>query len=126
MTLNLQEGSVDAVLVRSFARFDPMGLGAALGALFGGLLALATAVLVLKGGATVGPTLGLLGQFFPGYTVSWPGVLVGAGYGLASGFAAGWIGAVAHNLATQIYLYLVHLRANMHTVTDTIDPDHSL
>jgi hypothetical protein len=116
----------DAVLARAFARFDPVALGVAGGAVTGLLLFAATAVLLLKGGAEVGPTLTLLNQYFPGYSVTWPGALVGLGYGAGMGFVVGWVGAVAHNVSTAVYLYVVHFRANLHTVTDTIDPDHSL
>jgi hypothetical protein len=58
-------------------------------------LFLATAWLLLRGGETVGPHLALLGQYFPGYRVTWPGALLGfayaAGLGAVVGAAVGWI-----------------------------------
>lgn len=58
-------------------------------------LFLATAWLLLCGGETVGPHLALLGQYFPGYRVTWPGAFLGfayaAGLGAVVGGAVGWI-----------------------------------
>lgn len=116
----------DAVLERSFARFDPVALGVACGTVLGLALLLATLALVVKGGAAVGPNFALLRQYFPGYSVTAPGALVGLGYGAASGFALGWLGAAVHNVATAVTLYVLQFKANLGTVTDTIDPDHSL
>jgi hypothetical protein len=64
---------------------------------------IATNWLVLKGGEVIGPHLGLLGQFFIGYQVTFPGSLIGAAYGFICGFAVG--GFVA-----KLYNSLVSLR----------------
>ena len=63
----------------------------------------ATNWLVLKGGDVVGPHLGLLGQFFIGYEVSFGGSLIGFAYGFATGFVAGY--SVA-----RLYNWIVNLR----------------
>lgn len=60
-------------------------------------LLLATAWLLVKGGNPVGPTLGLLGNYFPGYSVTWPGALIGFVYGTLVGGAAGWSTAWIYN-----------------------------
>jgi hypothetical protein len=73
--------------------------GHILGFIFGvvGALGLfvATNWLVLKGGEVVGPHLGLLGQFFIGYSVTFIGSFIGAAYafvlGYLSGLFIGWI-----------------------------------
>jgi hypothetical protein len=49
----------------------------------------ATAWLLIKGGENVGATLGLLGNYLPGYAVTWPGAVVGLLYGTGSA-AMGW------------------------------------
>jgi len=58
-------------------------------------LFLATAWLLIRGGEPLGPHLALLGQYFPGYTVSWPGAFVGFAWaalaGALTGSAVGWI-----------------------------------
>jgi hypothetical protein len=72
------------------------GVLAITGAVVGGAgLALATLWLVILGGEPVGPHLGLLANYFPGYTVTGPGVAVGFCYGALSGAllggTIGWI-----------------------------------
>ena len=81
-------GPVEEELTRVFMRIDRVALGLAAGAVGGLGLFLATLVLVLRGGPVIGPTLGLLGQYFPGYSVTAWGSLVGLFYGYVSGFAA--------------------------------------
>ncbi len=87
-----------AELVRSaFARYDAVALGGAVGAVLGVGVFLATAILLLRGGDTVGPNLALLGQYFLGYQVSWTGGLVGMVEAALGGFAFGWLLATAIN-----------------------------
>ena len=93
-----------AIIRKAFARLAPVPFGVAVGAV-GGLYAfLATATLLLKGGQDIGQHLALLGQYFPGYHVSWSGSVVGALYMTALGFAAGWLVAVGRNLQLRAYL----------------------
>ena len=67
--------------------------------LVGGLVIfVATNWLVLKGGPVVGPHLGLLGQFFIGYRVTFLGSFIGFAYGFVSGFLAGYFVATVYNL----------------------------
>ena len=67
-------------------------------ALTGGtLLFVATVWLLIRGGETVGPHLGLLGQYFPGYRVSWVGSLLGFVYGALAGGLLGWSIAWLYN-----------------------------
>jgi hypothetical protein len=75
-------------------------LGIVLGFLFGAGLFLATNFLVLKGGPHVGAHLGLLGQFFPGYRVSFWGSIVGFSYMFLVGLIIGVVlGAVYNKIA---------------------------
>ncbi len=60
-------------------------------------LFVATAWLLIKGGENVGATLGLLGNYLPGYAVTWPGALLGLAYGAAIGGAMGWLLARVYN-----------------------------
>ena len=60
-------------------------------------LFVATAWLLIKGGQNVGATLGLLGNYLPGYAVSWPGSIVGLVYGTVIGGAMGWSLARIYN-----------------------------
>ncbi len=60
-------------------------------------LFVATAWLVIRGGAQVGPTLGLLRHYLPGYTVTWPGAFVGFIYAAVIGGIVGWVVAFIYN-----------------------------
>ena len=60
-------------------------------------LFLATSWLLLRGGPNVGQTLGLLRHYFPGYSVSWSGSLVGFVYGALVGGVAGGLVAWIYN-----------------------------
>lgn len=65
-------------------------------------LFVATAWLLIKGGPNVGATLGLLGNYLPGYAVTWPGAVVGLLYGAAIGGVAGWsLARIYNRLARQ-------------------------
>lgn len=64
----------------------------------GGLgLFLSTAWLLVRGGPNVGQNLGLLRHYFPGYSVTWPGSLVGLLYGGLVGGVAGYVLARIYN-----------------------------
>lgn len=103
------------------AKLDPVALGVACGAVLGCGLFLATATLLLKGGAVVGPTLGLLGQYFPGYNVTPAGSLIGLAYGTASGFLLGWGFAQLRNRALLAYVKLLHGRVRRDLLRKLLD-----
>jgi len=71
--------------------------GLATGLLAGLIIFVATNWLVLKGGAVVGPHLALLGQFFPGYRVTFVGSVIGFLYAFVVGFAVGYFVATTYN-----------------------------
>ena len=58
---------------------------------------IATAWLLIKGGSNVGQHLQLLGQYFPGYKVTWLGCVVGMFYGATLGGIAGWLIGFIYN-----------------------------
>lgn len=61
-----------------------------------------TAWLLVKGGEVVGPHLSLLGQYLPGYTVTWSGSLIGLLYGLIVGFIIGYSASWLYNLISRL------------------------
>jgi len=83
--VNKEEEAIERVVVRMNAALT----GVVLGLLAGAGLFLATVWLLIKGGLHPGAHLMLLGQYFPGYTVSWAGSLVGFGYAFVIGFLTG-------------------------------------
>jgi len=82
---------------RAFQRTSEQGWGLALGFLAGLGLFVATIVLVMKGGEDVGPHLGLLSAYLPGYRVTWAGAFVGAAYMFFLGYGAGRTIATIYN-----------------------------
>jgi hypothetical protein len=93
----------DDLLVREIVRFNQVIMGLVVGLLGAFFLFLATNWLVLLGGSRVGPHLNLLGQFFPGYSVSFIGSLIGAVYAFVIGFGTGW-------MTSRLYNFFVALR----------------
>ena len=77
--------------------------GLTVGFLAGLGLFVATNWLILKGGEEVGKHLGLLGQYFIGYRVTFLGSFIGFAYGFVSGFAGTY-------LLARIYNWIVDFR----------------
>ena len=65
-------------------------------------LFLATSILLIRGGQDVGKHLQLLRYYMPGYTVSWPGALLGTVYGAAFGAVTGASIAKISNAVTRL------------------------
>ncbi len=72
--------------------------GIAAGLLCGLGLFIATNLLLLKGGENVGAHLSLLGVFFPGYSVTFVGSIIGFIYAFVLGYALGRLIGSAYNL----------------------------
>ncbi len=84
---------------QAIMRLNGRAWGIAMGLLLGGGLFVATNFLVLKGGANVGQHLQLLRVFFPGYSVTFGGSLIGFVYAFVLGYALGrLIGSVYNRL----------------------------
>jgi hypothetical protein len=100
-------------LVRAFAKVDAVALGISGGIVCSLGFVAATVILLIKGGDTIGPNLRLLSQYFPGYSVTWTGSVIAWAYGLAAGFAMGWMVASVRNLSIAIYAHAIKLWANL-------------
>lgn len=97
------EQKEDQELARAIRRVSSALLGIVFGVIVGFIIFVATLWLVIKGGPVVGPHMSLLAQFFPGYSVTWGGSVIGLAYGLLSGFVFG-------GLVGWIYNTLLNLR----------------
>jgi hypothetical protein len=81
-------------------RLNERAWGIALGLLLGLGLFLATNILVIRGGDVVGPHLGLLGVYLPGYRVTFAGSIVGFIYMFVIGYGFGrLVGRVYNRIA---------------------------
>lgn len=65
-------------------------------------LFIATNWLVFQGGQQVGKHLGLLANYFIGYSVTFTGSLVGFGYAFVVGFAATWVLVTVYNTVAHL------------------------
>jgi hypothetical protein len=90
-------------LLKEVVRLNSLTMGIAFGVLGGWVLFIATLWLVVKGGAEVGPHLGMLVNYFPGYRVTFLGSFIGFAYGFLTGFLGGF-------LVSWLYNQIVWLR----------------
>jgi len=95
--LAIDDKTLTQVLQSRVLRLNAVFQGVAAGILVGGAIFIATNWLLIKGGKVVGPHLALLGQFFPGYDISFPGSLIGFAYGYCCGFVGGYLIATLYN-----------------------------
>lgn len=79
------------------ARLKARAWGVAFGLLSGVGLGVATLILVIKGGPTVGAHLGLLSVFLPGYSVTYTGAFLGFVYLFVIGYALGRVVGNVYN-----------------------------
>lgn len=106
-------------LLLVFAPLHKRAMGVALGAVTGLIVLLATLAMVVHGGG--GYPLSLLGEYFYGYTVSWPGALIGLAWGFLTGFVFGWFFAFCRNLVIALWLFVVRTRAELAQSRDFVD-----
>ena len=104
-----------AVLMAAFGRIDVVALAVAMGTVCAIGLVLLTVTLLIKGAppdVPVGPNLGLLSIYLPGYSVSWGGGAIGAVYGWFIGAVIGFVWGVLWNMTHYLYIILVVARAH--------------
>jgi hypothetical protein len=87
----------EQVLRRAMLRINEQGWGIAIGMVLGLGLFIATNVLLIRGGESVGQHLSLLGVYFPGYRVTFIGSLIGFVYAFVLGYGIGRTIAVVYN-----------------------------
>ncbi len=119
----VEQAPFEELLRTAFARYDPIALGGALGLTLGLGLFLATAVLVVKGGETVGPTLSLLGNYLPAYSVTWAGAFLGLIEGAALGGVVGALLAGLINLVVELHARRFVAQAAARAAFDTVSGD---
>jgi protoporphyrinogen oxidase len=117
----IREEILATTIAPTLVKLDRGALGASVGLAAGVLLFLATLFLVVKGGEVVGPNLGLLGQYFPGYRVTLPGSFVGLAYGSITGFILGWTFALLRNATVFAYMAMMHRRAERQALRRLLD-----
>jgi hypothetical protein len=106
-------------LALAFAPLHKRAFGTALGLTMGGLLFLVTAF-----GATVpGPPefLYRISNYFPGYTVTWAGAVIGFAWATFAFFVAGWFVAFVRNFVLAASIWVARTRAELAATRDFLD-----
>lgn len=67
------------------------------------------------------PDISLLGAYFPGYTVTFVGALIGAAWAGVIGFACGWLVAFCRNLVIAASMFLTRTKAELRATRDFLD-----
>ena len=104
------------ILAWAFARVDVIAFSVASAAAFALVLFVVTAGIAWKGappGVPVGPHLAHLASYFPGYSVSVRGALIGALSAGVLGALCGLVLAAFWNLAHALLLGVIRVRANL-------------
>lgn len=120
ITVTPDEQPVISAMLFAFAPLHKRAFGVATGVAGGLFMAALTLAGMFMPGARAFP-LGLLGQYFQGYSVSWPGVFIGAGWGFLVAFVGGWFAAFCRNLALAITAFVIRTRAEMESTREFLD-----
>ena len=113
------EQAVEQRLVLAFAPLHKRVLGVAIGIACALVVGVATVIAVLRAPTDTG--LWILGAYFRGYSISWPGVIIGSLWAGAVGFVAGWFLAFTRNFVLATWLLYVRVRANLSQTRDFLD-----
>lgn len=89
--------TLEEIVLARVTRLSVVITGITTGVVLGLVLFAVTIFLVLKGGPVVGPHLGMLSNFLPGYDVTVLGSFLGLGYGFVIGFVLGCFVALVYN-----------------------------
>lgn len=106
-------------LTLAFTPLHKAAFGVAVGTV-SGLLVFGVTVLSLVRHIDHG-FLALLAHYFPGYTVSWTGALLGAVWAGFVGFVFGWFGAFSRNLVIAVSLLIIKSRVEREQTRDFLD-----
>ena len=120
ITVSPAESPVISAMLFAFAPLHKRAFGIATGVAGAILMVWLTVAGMYMPGASEFP-LTLLAQYFQGYSVTWPGVLIGAVWGFGVAFIAGWFAAFCRNLALAISAFMIRTRAELHSTREFLD-----
>ena len=115
-----EEAPVIPAMLYAFAPLHKRAFGVAVGTAGALLMAFLTiGGLVLPRGDAF--PLHLFEQYFAGYSMSWPGVVIGAAWGFLVAFVAGWFAAFCRNFALAISAFVIRTRAEYEATREFLD-----
>jgi hypothetical protein len=120
ITVTPEESPVISAMLFAFAPLHKRAFGTAVGVAGALLMVLLTLAGKFLPGAREFP-LGLLGEYFLGYSVSWSGVVIGALWGFVVSFVAGWFAAFCRNVALAISAFMIRTRAELASTREFLD-----
>jgi hypothetical protein len=115
-----EESPVISAMLFAFAPLHKRAFGVATGVASALVIILLTLAGMFLPGAEEFP-LGLLREYFRGYSVSWSGAVIGAAWGFVVGFVGGWFAAFCRNLALAISAFLIRTRAEYDSTREFLD-----
>lgn len=115
-----ESDSLPREVALAFAPLHKRAFGVAVGLAVGLLVFVVTAITLLYPPENR-RHMTLLAEYFYGYTVSWPGALVGGFWGFVVGFVAGWFVAFCRNLVIAATLFITRTRAELAATRDFLD-----
>ena len=114
------EEQLRPTIEQAFARVHKAAFGVAVGVAGALVMGALTLMVLLRPAASSFP-LHLMNEYFAGYTVTWPGVLVGMAWGFAVAFVAGWFLAFCRNLSVAITAFSIRTRAEIEQTRTFLD-----
>lgn len=114
--MNKQIMQQKAIMAFMFAKVDVVAMAIAMAAIFAVGLFFATAILLLQSapeGVPVGFHLANLKDYLPGYSVTWPGAVIGSFYGLIIGSVFGLAVSIIWNLTHFLSIGALLLRSSL-------------
>ena len=119
-SIRTTEETVLPAVVLAFARLHKAAFGVATGTA-GAFFMGAITIWCLLVPRAQGFPLDLIGQYFTGYSRSWPGVFAGMAWGFIVAFVAGWFVAFCRNLALAITAFAIRTRAELQATRNFLD-----
>ncbi|MBK8248110.1 MAG: hypothetical protein IPK85_12005 [Gemmatimonadetes bacterium] len=114
------EEQLAPTIAQAFARVHKAAFGVAVGTAGALVMGALTVIVLLRPAASTFP-LHLLNEYFAGYAVSWPGLLIGMAWGFAVAFVAGWFLAFCRNLSVAITAFSIRTRAEIEQTRTFLD-----
>lgn len=103
----------------AFAPLHKAAFGLAVGFTFGALLFIVTLYATVRGGFP--DFMYLIANYFPGYTVSWSGAVIGFAWATFAFSVGGWFLAFCRNLSIATSIWLARTRQELAATRDFLD-----